>query len=158
MPVALTCPRCGAPLPRPTSDVVECVYCSATSNVASDLQPSRLQMIVIKGFKDARANGATYFESLVAGARKGLGAMGETDAFARVVMAIASDFDGEHGTKISTDALALSKIVEAYLAALPALRADGQSQLDLPELDGKHDLKRWLTPEIVGQLADRAPV
>jgi len=157
MPVELTCPRCGAPLPRASGDVVTCVYCAATSNVANDLQPSRLQMLVIRGFKEARAEGATYFESLVAGARKGLGAMGETDTFARVVMAIASDFDQEHGTKITTDALALSKIVEAYLAALPALRADGQYQIDLPALDGKRDLQRWLTPEIVGQLASRAP-
>src|SRR5688572_28732370 len=94
--IALTCPWCGAPLPRVVQGqpFATCAYCRSTSSLdgtraakvpqgarppvaAADAeQRSDVRARVIEAFRAARGRGAGSYDALVAAARERLGAMG----------------------------------------------------------------------------------
>lgn len=165
---ALTCSLCGAPLPPPTdaSRTLGCAYCGATSGVpgapplGGALDSERWQR-AIQTFQALSAAGASPHEALVAAAREQLGPLGQTEALARVVLALARDFDAAHGTEVTRDATAMSRLIEGYAHAIEGIRARGNHVLELRFLaatsDGPVDFRRTLSASEVSALAARSP-
>jgi len=172
---ASICPRCGAPLPPFAATPVSCcTFCGttvrisertttiekdSTSPVASAAELKRRTPLFLEAVKQALAAGMAPLDAVRAGAAGHLGPYGECDTVARVAVAIAYDFDQENGTRVQTDAIALSRIVEAYLNALPEIHAEGEATMNLPFLTaiarGPLHLQRTLTPATLATLAAR---
>lgn len=179
MAAALTCPWCGAPLPAvvPGQPFATCAYCGATSNLGGDrptkgqaptgaapavaASSAELQQRVIDAFKAARERGASPYDALVAAARERLGPLGQTDALARVCLALGRDFVAEHGTSVVEDPIAMSRLVEAYLKAIEVVRTEGRYDANLPFLvatsKGPKHYQRTLTADLIAELAARDP-
>ncbi|MBI3200289.1 MAG: hypothetical protein HYZ29_02030 [Myxococcales bacterium] len=181
MPTALICPWCGAPLPAAAADrpFATCAYCGATASLtgvrATKAEPSTgatasaistadpaLQLRVIESFKAARQRGDSSYDALRAAARERLGPLGETDAFARVCLSLANDFDAKSGTKTADDPMCVGRLIEIYLKAIEALRTQGSYAIHLPFFaatpSGPLALQRTLSVEDVAELAAREPV
>jgi hypothetical protein len=153
------CGRCGAPLPR--DERATCAYCGVTTGDAPAISPAQLaerSLRTIEAFKGTIANGADPALAISVAAREHLGPLGETDALARVVMAIVRDFERETGAKITSEPMAMSRVLDGYLKAVDAMRADGHAELDLPFLtataQGPHHLRRRLDPGTVRALLE----
>lgn len=179
MTIALTCPWCGAPLPAVAAGqpFATCAYCGATSSLsgvratkaqaptnAAPAVPagdSTLQQRVIDTFKAARERGASPYDALVAASRERLGPLGQTDAFARVCLALGRDFDAENGTSVVDDPICMSRLVEVYLKAIEVVRAQGQFDVNLPFFtatrEGPKHFTRTITADLVAELAARDP-
>lgn len=180
VPTALVCPWCGAPLPGAAAGrpFATCAYCGATASLsgvrAARADPASgalapavptadpaLQLRVIEAFKAARQRGDSSYDALRSAARERLGPLGETDAFARVCLALASDFDAQSGTKTADDPTCIGRLIEVYLKAIEALRVQGTYAVHLPFFvatpSGPRDLVRALTVADVAELAARAP-
>lgn len=165
---ALTCSLCGAPLPPPTdaNRTVGCAYCGATSGVPDAPRPGgtfdagRWQR-AIEAFQALGAAGASPYQALVAAAREQLGPLGQTDVLARVVLALARDFDAEHGTSVARDATAMSRLIEGYAHAIEGMRAQGSHVIELQFFAatsaGPVHFRRKLSASDVSALAARDP-
>jgi molecular chaperone DnaK (HSP70) len=118
--------------------------------VISPAQLAERSMRTIEAFKGTLTNGADPELAIAVAAREHLGPLGETDALARVVMSLAHDFEEETGARITSDAMAMSRLLEAYLKAVESMRREGHAQLDLPFLaatrQGPCHLSRRLEP------------
>lgn len=144
MTTPLTCPTCGAPLPRPLEGQtsLECFYCGGTASLtgaratAGGARPfdSTTAARVIEAFKGALAAKRTPFEALVVACRERLGPAGETDSFARVVFALGRAFDEENKTHIVEDPVAISRLIEGYFLTIQGLRESPTHTLNLPFL------------------------
>jgi hypothetical protein len=177
MPIALTCPWCGAPLPAVLGQpFVRCAYCDATASLSgafatkaeagaaapkAAVTDATSQKRVIDAFQAARERGAAPYEALVAAAQERLGPLGQTDAFARVCLALAADFDAENGTSVVDDPIGMSRMVEVYLRAIEAVRAEGRFEVSLPFFattdTGPKHFSRTLTVADIAALAAREP-
>lgn len=172
---ALTCPWCGAPLP-PIPDgatTATCAYCSATASLtgasATKEKPAAatpavdptLALRVIDTFNAAITRGKTPLEALQMAAEERLGPLGQTDAFARVVFALASELDEQNGTSVLTEPMGMARLVEVYLQAVAALRTAPSYDVNLPfftaNAEGPVHFHRTLTPEVIAQLVLREP-
>jgi hypothetical protein len=131
----------------------------STSPVTSAAEIRRRTRQFDEAVKQAFAAGMAPLDAVRAGAAAHLGPYGQCDAAARVAIAIACDFDQVNGTRVQTDALALSRIVEAYLNALPEIHAEGEATMNLPFLTatdrGPLHLHRTLSPADLAALAAR---
>jgi hypothetical protein len=99
-------------------------------------------------------------EAIQQAAREHLGVIGESDVVGRVTLAIARDFDGEHpGADVAKDGMALTRIAEGYVKALPSLRETGKAEMNLPFLgvasSGPVHLIAPLTPARIAELLAR---
>ena len=177
MTIALTCPWCGAPLPAivPGTTLVPCAYCGATAALsgvhaaksgpatsrAPHADPS-LSQRVMETFRLALERGATPFDALRAAARERLGPIGQTDAFALVVHALAADFDAENKTDVVHDATAMGRLIDVYLLAMAQLRVEPEYTVNMPffqaNTDGPVHFQRTLTAAVIADLATRDPV
>lgn len=173
---ALVCSRCGAPLPSPdpSGAFTRCVYCGTTLDVSgatarsierhrpSDEEAERLRESR-KGFLLALADdlraGRPAYEALRDGAARHLGAIGESDVLARVVLVLAREFEAETGASITQDANALARVAEAYFAGLATIAEAGECTLNLPFLAatgaGPQHMSRRLTAADVAELVTR---
>jgi len=91
-----------------------------------------------------------------------LGVLGESDAIGRLTMAIARDFDRHNpGAEIAHDGIALTRIAEGYVKALPSLRESGEANVNLPYLGvtgtGPVHFDMTLTPASIAELLSRKP-
>lgn len=150
--------------------MLQCGYCGGSSTLggaaASPPAPSpgvdaAMASRVIEAFKAAAAAGLGPFEALVVASRERLGPMGETDTFARVVFALATDFDAQHGTTIVREPMALARIIEGYFKSIEGLRAGRTYELNLPFLtatsEGPVHLVRTLSAADVAALLAPRP-
>jgi hypothetical protein len=173
--VPLVCPSCGAPLPAATSaSIAACVYCGATvrlrDGVLNTLRTTTLNSYRQKSVQDACLQlleaveagldaQQSAFDAVRSAAAKHLGSMGQSDTVARVAVAIAADFDGEHDTTLLSDALVLARIVQAYLSCLEELRTRGEACLNLPFItatkEGPLHLTLPITPTVLAEYAAR---
>jgi len=174
----LVCVRCGGPLGKieAVPAVIECEFCAAVISVGhgapvitrestvdakrdADRKAARLAFIAeIDSLAKAKRD---PFDALCEAAAKHLGAAGQTQTFARIVFAIAVDFEAESGASIRRDGMALNRIADGYLRALDDLRNSPTCELNLPFLtatsSGPKHLKHALSPAILGELAQREP-
>lgn len=172
--VPLICPRCGAPLPLASGALVTCGFCDATIRLdghhvkATETKPASVadswperRVRFIEALKAALATGQPPYGALCVAARYELGPLGETDGLARITLALAADFDQEHGTTTRQDPLALSRIAEAYHLACGQLATAPRAELNLQFLQatraGPVHLRREVTAASLAELAARAP-
>lgn len=179
--IVMTCPLCGAPLPeRAVKDsaaqpFVTCAYCRATSSLSGGrsvearteaASPSRLFsdvdffQEVAAAFRGALDGGASPHDALVAAARSKLGGM-QGEAFARVCLALARDFDREHGTETVRDAQCMARLINVYLLAIEGVRTSGRYVANMPFFtatpQGPVHFERTLTAESIAALAQVEP-
>lgn len=165
---ALICSLCAAPLPPPNdaNRTVGCAYCGATNGVpGAAAQGSAFDsarwLRAIEAFKAATSKGGTPYQALVVTAREQLGAMGETDTLARVVLAMANDFDAANGTSVAKDPMAMSRLIEGYARAIEGIRAAQKHTIELSffasNKNGPLNFSRALTAADVEALAARDP-
>ncbi len=174
----LVCLRCGGPLGRVETvpAIVECEFCAAVISLGhgapvitrestvdakrdADRKSARMAFIAeVNALANAKRD---PFEALCEASAKHLGHAGQTETLARIVFAIAVDFEAETGAVIRSDGMALNRVAEGYLRALDDLRTEPTYELNLPFLaTTKHEpkhLKRELSPAILGELAQREP-
>jgi hypothetical protein len=86
-----------------------------------------------------------------------LGVLGESDAIGRLTLAIARAFDREHpGAGIESDGIALARIAQGYVKALPSMRETGKARMNLPFLGvtsaGPVHFETTLTPASIAKL------
>jgi hypothetical protein len=176
--VALVCPYCGAPLPRTQDGATQltCVYCRSTSRlhgvtavrhtqgtIQIDEVPGNPELArsTIEAFQAARQAGASPYDALVSATRTRLGPLGETETFARVVLALGTDFDRENGTRIVDDPMCMGRLIETYLLAMEALRRAPAFDVNMPFFsatdEGPKHFVRTLTPADIATLAVRDP-
>lgn len=147
--VALICPQCGAPLPEAArSGSAGCEYCGATvmlRGAAIELSvrgaaahdpeaAARRRQDFYAAVKGASVAGSDPYQLLCDAARNHLGVVGETDTLARVVLALAQDFERETGASVMRDPMVLSRLSEAYLKASTELRSLEHTTMNLPFL------------------------
>jgi uncharacterized Zn finger protein (UPF0148 family) len=183
---AVSCTKCGAPLP-PTAvanDVVTCPFCNATLALEHPATPDDVEAFR-KKVHDVEALDAAeraerqskkvdVVEALTAAAlakrdlydvlRESLGTLLErpdTDDIARATFAIASDFESETSVALRGDAQALVRIYEALLVATKKLPT-GTYEMHLPFIGagpgGPVHLQRTLTLAVYAELCGRSPV
>lgn len=180
MIVAFVCTKCGAPLPREAAGegFVTCEYCGTTHHVhdgsAKEVRDGTPTAAALRAEQEVQRKrkfiaelqermkaGASAYDAITSSARENLGPIGQTDAIARVAIALAEDFDGENGTKVTKDGIALSRIVEAYIKACYELRSVGRTEMNLPFLsaasDGPKHFLRDVTAADFAKLAQRPP-
>lgn len=155
------CGRCGAPLPR--GEQATCSYCGVTTGGTSTLSPAALaerRIRVLAAFQGSIRNGADPELAISIAAREHLGPMGETDALARIVTALARRFEQQSGASVVRDAMVMSRLLEGYLGAIEEMRQRGYSELKLPFLTataaGPHHLEMRLDPGTVRALLQPA--
>lgn len=174
--LALVCPRCGAPLPVAAagSHFSTCAYCDVTVQLSGGSATiAREPAAPVDRREDVRSASARFvaavqaalgagvapYDAVRSAAAANLGVFGQSDTVARVAVAIADDFDRANKTTVSSDAMALARIAEAYLKTLDEIRANGQATLNLPFLTataaGPLHLQRVLSPAELLALANR---
>jgi hypothetical protein len=169
MVTPLSCSQCGASLPPPTlgSPYAVCAYCktamqvslpaaaaavlaSATAPAASEPTPADFvrftEVFAAEVTRSKRPDAA-----LVEAARVAFGRFGDTAGIARAVARLLADFARSSGLDVSRDAMAASRVFQAYLKARVAALAQRQStELNLPFLaagpKGPAHLTRTLEP------------
>lgn len=175
-PVALICPQCGAPLPEAARHgSAGCEYCGAAvvlrgagiqltmrGETAHDPEAAaRRRQEFYAAVKTSTVAGSDPYRLLCDAARKHLGVVGETDTLARVVLALASDFERETGAPVTRDPMVLSRLSEAYLKASTELRSLERTTMNLPFLaataQGPVHLMREVTVVDLIALASRDP-
>ncbi len=172
MTVALICARCGAPLPIDATGghFATCAYCEATLAIAgtqvsvkgnAPSTPRADAPTVSQAFTREIAEGVTSgldpYEVIRNAAARHLGVAGQSDAVARITLAIARDFGAANKLSIERDGMALTRIAEGYLKAVAELRNAATTELNLPYLtadaSGPKHLRRALDPAIIARLA-----
>lgn len=170
----LVCSRCAGALPNPVSlpALIECLFCGTVNAVtAGEIHASPVMQSwdarreAIAAFTGALVaglgEGLTPFDALRVASGTHLGEAGHPDTIARIVLALGSDFDRVTGVSVVRDPVALSRLAQAYLLALDALRERDDYDLNLPFLAvgaaGPVHLRRTLTPALLIELAARSP-
>lgn len=178
MRVALLCPVCGAPLPLAAASLspashVTCDYCRVVLRSqaghlevsAKATEPPREEDHAARrqAFTEAMkavSLGEDPYRVLCDAAARHLGVLGESDAVARVTLALAADFEHESGARVTGDANALARIAEAYLRASVELRSMTRTEINLPFLaatsQGPKHLLRTVTAADLAALATGA--
>ncbi len=176
-PVALICPRCGAPLPEAVRrGAGSCAYCGAevmlrgaglvlgTRSIARDLEEAeRRRQAFYAAVKSASLAGTDPYRLLCDTAREHLDLVGESDTLARVVLALAEDFEAETGASVQRDPQALSRLADAYLKASAALARSPRTEMNLPFLAATergpvHLLREIGVADLVALASREAPV
>lgn len=184
MTTALVCAKCGAPLPLQAAgqQFVSCGYCSATLRVDAagatlaqdagsvsstplekllDEAVERRKRFVLALAEHLKANMKPY-DALCSAAREHLGTLGQSDGIARVTLALAADFDAKNATKCTEDAMALSRLAEAYMKACEELARTSRTEMNLPFLtaneEGPKHFQLEVTPATFAALVAREPV
>lgn len=154
-----------------------CAYCAATASLngvrATKAEPGHaspaapvfadaaLRRRVIATFEAKRQAGASSFDGLASAARERLGGLGETDAFARVCLALLQDFDAANDTNTVDDPMCAGRMIEVYLMAIEEVRTTGVYEVSMPFFAatpaGPKHLVRMLTAEVIAELAARDP-
>jgi hypothetical protein len=123
---------------------------------------ARRRQAFYAAMKAATLAGSDPYRLLCDSAREHLGVVGETDAFARVVLALAHDFQRETGAEVLRDPQVLPRLSEAYLRAVDELRSLDRTELNLPFLAvtprGPAHLRREVGVADLIALARREPV
>lgn len=170
---ALTCPRCGAPLPPPRYGAASCAYCgvplAAGAHGAPPIAPAwtraaetRRSMLVPfeQALAHAMQGGASPLDALRAAAAQHLGPFGESEAIANVALALASENETRTGAELRQPT-ALARLVIAYLDAIERLATERTVRIALPFLGatprGPVDGVVELDVDRVRVLAARAP-
>jgi hypothetical protein len=172
---ALVCCRCGGPLTRPEAlpALIDCLYCGTVNAVTREATSSPREAVswdvrkkaigefteaLVVALKEKRPP----FDALRACSAAHLGIAGKADTVARIVLAIASDFEREERVSVVRDPLVLSRIAQGYLLALDELRTSDSFELNLPFLAvnerGPAHLGRKLTAKLLAELAARDPM
>lgn len=174
--VALICPQCGAPLPEAARHgSAGCEYCGAAvvlrgagialsvrGEAAHDPEAAaRRRQAFYAAVKSASLAGSDPYRLLCDAAREHLGVVGESDTLARVVLALAADFQRETGAAVMRDPMVLSRLAEAYLKASTELRSLERTTMNLPFLaatsSGPVHLMREVSVVDLVALASREP-
>lgn len=108
----------------------------------------------------AIGRGVDSFQAIREASARHLGVAGQSEAVARLTMAIARDFERESGASIARDAPALTRITRAYLQAIHELQQSSSTEMSLPFLAAtdsgpKHYIKQ-LDPALIARLASLA--
>ncbi|MBX3227101.1 MAG: Hsp70 family protein [Labilithrix sp.] len=171
---ALVCCRCGGPLANPEAlpALIDCLYCGTVNSAtreatrASDDETAwevRKKAIdeFTKALVAALEEGRSPLDACRAASAAHLGVAGRPDTVARIVLALARDFERDTRVSIVRDATVLSRIAQAYLRALDELRTSEDYDLNLPFLtanqDGPVHFRRKLTAKLLVELAARDP-
>lgn len=171
---ALLCCHCGGPLAKPDAlpALVDCLYCGTVNSAtreatkdAGDTVPWEVRKRAIAAFTEALVKALEArrppFEAIRECSAAHLGVSGRADTVARIVLALAQDFERDAGVSVVRDATVLSRIAQAYLLALDELRTSEVHELNLPFLTasarGPAHLQRRLTAKLLAELAARDP-
>lgn len=171
---ALVCCRCGGPLANPEAlpALIDCLYCGtvnaatrgATSNASEGIDwdvrrnaIARFTEALVAALKEGRPP----LEAIRASSAAHLGVAGRADTVARIVLALARDFERDARISVVRDAMVLSRIANAYLLALEELRTSESYDLNLPFLtsspSGPAHFQRTVTSRLLAELAARDP-
>jgi hypothetical protein len=109
-----------------------------------------------------KERGHVTFESLRDASRAHLAALGETDALARVVWGLATDFERKEEISLRHDPEAWTRLSKGYVEVVQKLVKSPSAQLLVPflakdETKGPIHLERELTASILQALAERDP-
>jgi hypothetical protein len=106
-----------------------------TRTVACDVEEAeRRRRAFYAAVKSASLAGTDPYRLLCDASRAHLGRVGESDTLARVVLALAADFEAETGASVRSDPQVLSRLAEAYLRASAELAHHPRTTLNLPFL------------------------
>jgi hypothetical protein len=170
--LALVCPKCGAPLPLDLGAHPRCAFCgigvvlrTGTVHTTGDASAAPHVPLDPESFFEAihaaLKAGRSPFDAVREAAGEHLGALGESDAIARITLALAREVEGESGASVQNDGNVLARIAQAYVKALPELRDKGTSEVNLPFLaateKGPIHLSRRLTPASISDLLSPKP-
>jgi hypothetical protein len=178
--VALVCASCGGPLSavERLPAVVDCGFCGAVMSIAHDAQtitkpatPSdELELRAQKRIA-ARPKFVEELTKQLAAGRHPYEAMRDAwnmhllfeatgEPIARLSVALARDFERDNDVP-AVDALALSRLAEAYVRAVNELRTAKSTDLNLPFFTnttaGPKHLNRTVTAQVFAELARRDP-
>ena len=176
---ALLCLQCGGPLGAVKSvpAIVECGFCGAVINVSERpvltqrgtldelLRASRIQggrkkfTLELQALVEAKM---PPFEAVRTAAAHHLGTGGETDALARVTIALARDFEREHeGASVVGEVMVLCRVVDAYFKCVHELQSSAEAEINLPFITvtskGPVHFLRRITADDLAALAARDP-
>ncbi len=175
---ALVCVKCGGPLGGVTSvpTIVECEFCGATITVgqatatltregSTDELRATKQRAAGKAFFDGLVAllqaGRSPYEALRAASAAHLGTAGQTEAVARVTLALATDFEREAEIPVLRDPLVLGRIALAYLQVIEKLGTSPEEEMSLPFIaasaSGPKHFRRRVTAAQLAELALRDP-
>jgi len=132
---------------------------SAAKPLGADVTNARTRFV--KAVVDGLTSGGDAFTVLRDAAAERLGVIGQSDAVARVTLAMADDFEQQSGASIRKDGQALSRMAEAYLIAIVELRSMQEAHINLPFLtandQGPKHFELRVTPAVIAALAARDP-
>ena len=171
---ALLCFRCGGPLANPEAlpAIIDCLYCGTVNAAAGEVTSESHLLVAWEVRKNSIAK---FTEALVAALSEGrpafdalhvcsaahLGVAGRPDTVARIVLALAQDFERDAAISVMRDPEVLSRIAQGYLRALEELRTSESYELSLPFMTanehGPAHLLRTLTAQGLVALARRDP-
>ncbi len=175
---AILCLQCGGPLGavKAIPAVVECGFCGAVISVGErpvvtragtpdELRTNRMRDGRVKFIEELNrllAQKTAPFEAVRTAAAHHLGTGGETDALARVTIALARDFEAEHrGLDAVGDANVLCRVAEAYLRCIHDLQGSAEVEMSMPFIAvtsaGPVHFLRRLTAQDLATLAARDP-
>ena len=175
---ALVCVTCGGPLGavKAVPAVIECEFCGAVIAVSNDAatvtkpgSPDELReakhRAAAKAFFDALVAlleaGRSPYDALREASAAHLGTGGQTEAVARVTIALATDFERESGVAVLTQPNVLARIAQCYLGVFEKLGSAPEFELNLPFIaasaSGPVHFLRRVTPAQLAELARRDP-
>jgi len=170
---ALLCARCGGELARPEvlPALITCAFCGTVTSVSRQrvetrpATPAEQRRLEAKAFGEAVAQaiaaGASAYPALRDAAAAHLGPTVQADVLARIVVALARDFERESGASVLADGLPMERLAEAYLLATDALQETDRTEISLPFLtatsSGPKHLERTVTAQTFAELARRDP-
>jgi hypothetical protein len=112
-----------------------------------------------KAVVEAIKGGKPPLDAIRDAAATHLGVMGQSDVVARVTIAIAREFGRENGLSLMDDGMALGRIAQAYVKAIPSLSEKGEADMNLPFLavtkNGPVHYAAILTPAKLAELLAR---
>lgn len=167
---ALVCPKCGGPVPGgSTAHELTCSYCSVTlvreaasfevaeGSIAQPTEASRqgrwrLQEALQKGLGEG-----SPLELLRGALREEMGMGEEAEVVAKIVDALAREFERESKVKVRHDPISVCRLAITYLEAVEELAQHDEAALEIPffaaSSSGPVHFKRSLTVADVQRLA-----
>ena len=135
---ALACTSCGAPIPpEAEGSTIACPFCHATMAIEDrEAAKQKARSDARTALSEALTVGVSQNDNLYDVLRGVLAShFGRTDAdeFARVVFALAHDFDRANGTSVRSDPAALTRLVEGVEKVAHVI-AHTPDELNLPFL------------------------
>lgn len=174
----LVCLRCGGPLGKVASvpAIVECEFCAAVISIGGsapviarestidakrEAERKAARLAFIAAVNEMAAAKRDPYEALCEAAALHLGTAGQTDTLARIVFALARDFEAQNNVSVVTDGIVLARIAEGYFLAQDELRTATSYQINLPFLaadnTGPKHLLCTVDPTVLAELAQRDP-